>query len=103
MDPDSNPAWPAPPGAIHVDPYNAADDHRRFTQSVELIDEDDPLDSARVVVEGKQFLDGRVERWCALYGINAGTQFTAAGCRRLAAFLMNAADGLDQHNRHEEA
>jgi hypothetical protein len=65
--------------------------------SVELIDEEDPQDSARVVVEGRQYIDGRVERWCAVYAIDVGTQFTAAGYRRLAAFLMNAADGRDRY------
>jgi hypothetical protein len=49
-----------------------------------------------VVVEGKQYLDARIERWCVLLAVDAGSQFTAAGCRRLAALFMNAADALDK-------
>jgi hypothetical protein len=52
--------------------------------------------SVSVVVEGKQYLDARIERWCVLLAVDAGSQFTAAGCRRLAALFMNAADALDK-------
>jgi hypothetical protein len=59
------------------------------------LDEEDFHDSPRVVVGGKQYLDGCIERWCVIQGINGGSQLTAEGCRRLGAFLLNAADGLD--------
>jgi hypothetical protein len=95
MEPDSNPAWLPPEGALNVQPYNAANDHRTFIQSVDMLDENDPRYSPRVVVEGKQYVNGRVERWIAIYA--TGERLSAADACRMAGFLLNAADGLDKH------
>jgi hypothetical protein len=96
VDPHHNPAWPPPPGAINVQPYGASKDYRTFMAFFAALDESDSY-SPSVVVEGRQYVVGREERWCSVYGLNAGTQLTAAGSRRLAAFLLDAADGLDKH------
>ena len=95
MEPDSNPAWPPPPGATSVQPYSAAKGYRTFMAFFAALDESDPY-SPSVAVEGKQYVTGRVERWISVYA-PAGERLSSFDAFRLARFLLDAADALDRY------
>jgi hypothetical protein len=63
-----------------------------------MLDDDDPQDSPRVVVEGRQYIDDRIERWISV-DAPAGERLDAADACRMAGFLLDAADGLDNYKR----
>lgn len=90
------PDMPLPPGAMYVDDWydiDSPEPARYFRGSSWLIKRDNRNTDMCLLVDGSQYVDGRVNRFVVL----DDDAMTVAQARQLAAALVAAADEIDRN------